>query len=107
MYINLNMFCIGIDLKIEYFEGGRLSYILINLVTLGIKVFVEWCSSQCVMCGLPTGCTVLIDNFYSTVFSLGLHVLDDLLVHHREHCLIYCIMQFGTIMQVSLAAMQL
>jgi hypothetical protein len=38
------MFCIGIYLKIEDFEGGGVSYIQVNLVIFGIKVPVEWYS---------------------------------------------------------------
>jgi hypothetical protein len=41
VYRNLNMFCIGIYLKIEDFEGGGVSYVKVNLVILGIKVLVE------------------------------------------------------------------
>jgi hypothetical protein len=44
VYRNLNVFCIGIYLKIEDFEGGGVSYIQVDLVILGIKVLVEWCS---------------------------------------------------------------
>lgn len=44
VYRNLNVFCVGIYLKIEDFEGGGVSYIQVNLVILGIKVLVEWCS---------------------------------------------------------------
>jgi hypothetical protein len=40
------MFCVGIYQKIEYFEGGGVSYIQVNLVILGIKVLEEWCSSR-------------------------------------------------------------
>ena len=44
VYRNLNVFCVGIYLKIEDFEGGGVSYIQVDLVIVGIKVLVEWCS---------------------------------------------------------------
>ena len=44
--------------------------------------------------------------FYSTVFCLFYLFRTNLVVHHQEHGIIYCITQFGTIgtiVQVSLA----
>jgi len=41
VYRNLNVFCVGIYLKIEDFEGGGVSYIQVDLVIVGIKVLVE------------------------------------------------------------------
>ena len=36
-------------------------------------------------------------NFYSTVFCLLYTFRTNLVVHHHEHGIIYCITQFGTI----------
>ena len=61
-------------------------------------------------------CNVLMTNemhnsynqfFYSTVFCLLYMFRKNLVVHHQEHHIIYCITQFGTIVQASLAAMKL
>ena len=60
-------------------------------------------------------CNVLMTNemhnsykqFYSTVFCLLYIFGMNLVVHHQDHGLIYCITQFGTIgiiVQASLAA---
>ena len=40
---------------------------------------------------------ILIINFYSTVFFLLYMFQTNLVVHHQEHYIIYCITQFGTI----------
>ena len=37
------------------------------------------------------------NNFYSTVFCLLYMFRTNLVVHHQEHSIIYCITQFGTI----------
>ena len=36
-------------------------------------------------------------QFYSTVFCLPYMFRTNLVVHHQEHGIIYCITQFGTI----------
>ena len=48
--------------------------------------------------------------FYSTVFDLLYMFRTNLVVHHQQHGIIYCITQFGTIgtiVQVSLPAARL
>ena len=44
------------------------------------------------------------NQFYSTVFCLLYVFRTNLVVHHQQHGIIYCITQFGTIVQASLAA---
>jgi hypothetical protein len=39
----------------------------------------------------------LLINFYSTVFCLLCMFRRNLVVHHQEHGIIYCITQFGTV----------
>ena len=39
--------------------------------------------------------------FYSTVFCLLYMFRKNLVVHHQEHGIIYCITQFGTIGTIS------
>ena len=46
------------------------------------------------MCGWPTRCTILINNFLFHPFFLALHVSNELLVHNQEHCLVYCVIQY-------------
>ena len=48
----------------------------------------------------------LINFFVFIPRFIALHVSNELLVHHQEHSVIYCITQFGTIVQASLAALQ-
>ena len=38
---------------------------------------------------------ILIISFYSTVFCLLYMFRTNLVVHHKEHGIIYCITQFG------------
>ena len=47
------------------------------------------------------------NQFYSTVFCLLYMFRKNLVFHHQEHGIMYCIAQFGTIVQASLAAMRL
>ena len=44
------------------------------------------------------------NQFYSTLFCLLYMFRTNLVVHHQEHCLVYCITQFGTIVQASVVA---
>ena len=48
-----------------------------------------------------------LDIMFIPPFFLAIRVSNELLVHHQERCLIYCIIQFGTIVQECLAAMTL
>ena len=49
-------------------------------------------------------CTILIIDFYSTVFCLLNMFRTNLVVHYQEHGIMYCVIQFGTIGTVVLAA---
>ena len=51
--------------------------------------------------------TSLINNSFIPPVFLAVHVSNEFFVHHQEHCLIYCITQFGTIVKASLAVMKL
>ena len=44
------------------------------------------------------------NQFYSTVFRLLYMFRTNLVVHHQEHSIIYCITQFGTIGTIVLTA---
>ena len=47
------------------------------------------------MCRWETRCTILINNFYCTVFCLLCMFRKNLVVHHQQHCIIYCIAQYN------------
>ena len=49
------------------------------------------------MCSWPTRCTILTINFIPQFFCLLYMFRTNLVVHHQEHSIIYCITQFGTI----------
>ena len=46
------------------------------------------------------------NQIYSTVFCLLYMFRTNLVIHHHEHGIIYCITQFDTIMQESLSALK-
>ena len=47
------------------------------------------------------------NQFNSTVFRLLYKFRTNLVVHHQQHGIIYCITQFGTIVKKILAALRL
>ena len=46
------------------------------------------------------------NQFYSTIFCLLYMFRTNLVIHHQEHSIIYCITQFGTIVQASVATLK-
>ena len=57
-----------------------------------------------------TAARLSYNKFYSTVFCLRYMFRTNLVVHHQQHGIIYCITQFGTIgtiVRASLAALKL
>ena len=81
-----------------------------NIMSYMYGIYMELCAvSQ-----MHKNCSVLMTNemhnynqFLFHIFFLLYMFQMNLVVHHQEHGIIYCIRQFCTIMQVSLAALKL
>jgi len=50
-----------------------------------------------VFCRWPTRSTIVINNFLFHRFSLLYMFRTNLLVHHQEHCIINCVIQYITL----------
>ena len=81
--------------KLSLFIKKFLGDTQINYVRRNLTLYVPCIILQCVY--KPTRCTNSYNQFYSTVFFLLYMFRTNLVVHHQEHGIIYCITQFGTI----------
>ena len=59
-----------------------------NNLTLYVPCVILQCVDE------PKRCTIPYKLFMFVPRFIAVHVSDDLLVHHQEHCMIYCITQF-------------